>query len=60
MINPENLTTASVSIIGAAGTGTTYWLNQINPWLAFISGILTIVFMSCGIFSIIKDRFSRK
>lgn len=35
---------------GVAGTGTTFWLIEINPYLAFVSGILTIVFMSIGIY----------
>jgi hypothetical protein len=35
-----------MTALGTTGTGATYWLTQINPWLAFISGILTIFFMS--------------
>lgn len=42
--------------IGATGTGVTYWLTQINPYLAFVSGILTIIFMSLGIYKRLKDK----
>ena len=41
---------------GATGTGVTYWLTQINPYLAFVSGILTIIFMSLDIYRRLKDK----
>ena len=48
---------AAVSVIGTSGTGATYWLTQINPWLAFFSGILTMAFMT---FSLKKMWDNRK
>jgi hypothetical protein len=44
----------ATSTAGVAGSGATWWLNQINPWLAFVSGILTIAFMSIGIYKALK------
>tara|TARA_R110000824_G_scaffold39501_1_gene119430 strand:- start:225 stop:386 length:162 start_codon:yes stop_codon:yes gene_type:complete len=52
MDNVQNLLATTTA--GVAGSGATYWLNQINPWLAFISGVLTITFMSIGIYKSIR------
>ena len=48
--------TVLATAFGATGTGVTYWLTQINPYLAFISGILTIVFMSMGIYKRLTQK----
>jgi len=45
-----------MTALGTTGTGTTYWLTQINPWLAFGSGILTIFFMSWSLFRMWKPK----
>lgn len=47
---------ATITAAGATGSGATYWLNQVNPWLAFVSGLLTITFMSVGLWKMYKDR----
>lgn len=48
--------TVLATAFGATGTGVTYWLTQVNPYLAFVSGILTIIFMSMGIYKRIKEN----
>ena len=48
--------TIAQSTTGAAGTGATVWLMEVNPWLAFVSGILTIIFMSLGIYQRLKNN----
>ena len=54
-MNPDNFTNlASITAAGATGSGATWWLSEVNPWLAFVSGILTIVFMSMSIFKLLK------
>ena len=47
---------ATIGTAGAAGSGATYWLNQINPWLAFASGVLTIVFLSISIYKSLRKK----
>ena len=42
--------------LGATGTGVTYWLTKVNPYIAFLSGIVTIVFMSIGIYQRLKNK----
>lgn len=56
METPDFSAVVTVSAAGATGSGATYWLNQINPWLAFVSGILTIIFMSAGLWKMYRNR----
>ena len=47
---------ATITAAGATGSGATYWLNTINPWLAFFSGILTITFMLASLWKVYKGK----
>jgi hypothetical protein len=46
--------TLAQSTTGIAGTGATVWLMEVNPWLAFISGILTITLTSIALYQKLK------
>ena len=47
---------AGIGALGATGSGATWWLTQINPYLAFASGILTITFMSWSLVRMWKSK----
>jgi hypothetical protein len=42
--------TLAQSTTGIAGTSATFFLMEVNPWLAFVSGVLTIVLTSIAIY----------
>ena len=56
MDSPDISSIVAVTAAGASGSGATYWLNQINPWLAFVSGILTILFMGAGLWKMYRSK----
>jgi hypothetical protein len=55
-MEPDFGSIASITAAGATGSGATWWLQQVNPWLAFVSGILTILFMSCGLWKMFRKK----
>tara|TARA_Y100001973_G_C5200912_1_gene337567 strand:- start:1670 stop:1843 length:174 start_codon:yes stop_codon:yes gene_type:complete len=47
--NMSDLNGITTLAVGTSGTAGTAWLAEVNPWLAFVSGILTICFMGLQI-----------
>lgn len=45
------------TMVGAAGTVTTFSLAHANEWLAFTSGVLTISFMAIKLYRLVKKTF---
>ena len=49
-----NVDTAGIFALGTSGTVASFGLAEINPWLAFTSASLTIVFMGIQIYRALK------
>ena len=47
---------AGGAIGGIGGTGITVFFIEVNPYLAFTSGVLTIIFLTIGIYQRIKNN----
>lgn len=45
------------TMVGAAGTATTFTLAHANEWLAFISGVFTASFMGLKLYRLVKKTF---
>lgn len=39
-----------INTVAAAGTGGTFALTDVNPWLGFVCGVLTLVHISIALY----------
>ena len=43
-------------LIATGGISAPFWLPTVNQWIAFVFGILSIVYVSWKIWNLYKDR----